>query len=196
MSFLVPFSSVLTSESDAGASRKKEMWFLFQGDSLVSGGGHTGSCSLPQAPGCVGVGPVGEFKTSWKKRHLGLGLKHGQEFVRRERWKGISGHEYFPCFYNPLKAIYNGYIRFWMCHDLLYVSFLVGEEVSGRSLRPFPALVWHPLPLVCRAGEEGQRSVRCLLPAPLRASEIRISAQEGTSQITCSHSLVFWVRKL
>lgn len=53
----------------------------------------------------------------------------------------LTGHEYFPCLCNPLKAIYDDYIMFWMCHDLLYISLLVEVEVSGWSLRSIPTVV-------------------------------------------------------
>lgn len=117
----------------------------------------------------------------------------------------LTGHEYFPCLCNPLKAIYDGYIIFWMCHDLLYISLLVEAEVSGWSLHPFPPrfFVLFPPGGQCREGVTDTRQVHLICPPPPwpagppeRLRDLRISGQEGTLQTICFHSLVFGVRKL
>lgn len=50
----------------------------------------------------------------------------------------LAGHEYFPWLRNPLKAVYDDYIMFGMCHDSFCLSLLVEVEVSGWSLAPIP----------------------------------------------------------
>lgn len=105
----------------------------------------------------------------------------------------LTGHEYFPCLWNPLKAIYNGCVMFWMCHDLLYISLLVEVEVSGWSLHPFPPPFFVPFPPggQCREGvtESPQVHLTCnpSPPPPPRPGQL---APQRDSEI-----LGFQVRK-